>query len=84
MHYQILVADMGKFRDSSSYEFVAEFADHKLTQYHVHYLRRKKRFAKKDIIIKEVSDTNVDKPGKIAGVITVLGEALPIEEYTFT
>ena len=83
MHYQIFVADMGKFKDSSNYEFVAEFADQKLAQYYVHYLRKKKRFAKKDIIIKEVTDTNIDKPGRIAGVITVLGEALPIEEYQF-
>jgi hypothetical protein len=87
MHYRIFVADMGKFRDSRYYEFVAEFADQDLASYYCSYLRKKKRrFAKKDIIIKEIPDAVPcdAAEGTVGCVISVMGECLPVEEYEFT
>jgi hypothetical protein len=86
MRYRIFVADMGKFQDSSFYEFVAEFADQKLAVNYYRYLRGKRRFRQKDIIIKEVPDAALCQAaeGKVGGVISVMGEYLPVEEYEFT
>ena len=47
-------------------------------------MRGKRRFEKKDIIVREYDGDGINpSEGTIAGVITVLGESLPIEEYEF-
>jgi hypothetical protein len=47
-------------------------------------MRGKKRYAKQDIIVKEVTVTEIDTAaGAVVGVISVLGESLPIEEIDF-
>ncbi len=87
-HHRIFVAKMGGFRDSSNYEFIAEFESEKLASNYVHYMRDKKRYSDKDIIVQEVfvkktpygEETN---KGKVIAVITVLGESLFVEEYEF-
>lgn len=83
--YRIFVANMGGFRDSRNYEFVAEFADQKIAVQYYTYMRGKKRYAKKDIIIKEVTDAIAvnASDGVVRGVISVIGEYLPVDEYEF-
>ena len=83
MHYQVFISDMGKYEDSSKYIFMAEFAEKDLVTDYIRNVHMKGRFFKKDIIVKEVTDTSYDKPGKIGGVITVLGEGIPLEECHF-
>ena len=75
-HYQILIADKFTGRDLSKHEFVAEFADEELTKRYVAYMRKKARYAEKDIFVKEV-DFNGDYPsGRFVGVLFVTGEGL--------
>ena len=83
--YRIFVCDMGKFSDSGSYEFVAEFADGKVASQYSMYMRGKKRYEGKDIIIKEVSDNQTihASTGVVSRVISVLGEYIPVEEHKF-
>ena len=49
------------------------------------YMRGKKRYAGKDILIKEVSDNQTihASAGVVRRVISVLGEYIPVEEYKF-
>ena len=82
-HIRLYICDMGKFQDSSAYEFIAEFADVDVANNYILYMRKKRRYAKKDIIVKEYSCTENTAEGKVAAVITVLGENLPVEEYEF-
>ena len=84
--YRIFVADMGEFRESKNYEFVAEFADQKIAVQYWTYMRKKKRYQKKDIIIKEVTDVIAVNAadGVVRGVISVIGEYLPVDEYEFS
>ena len=84
--YRIFVADMGGFRESKNYEFVAEFADQKIAVQYYTYMRGKKRYRNKDIIIKEVADSVAvnASDGVVRGVISVLGEYLPVDEYEFS
>ena len=51
--YRIFVSNMGEFRNHEKYEFIAAFADMKVASRYVTYMRGKKRYAKKDIIIKK-------------------------------
>lgn len=82
--YRIFVSDMGKFDNHKHYEFVADFADRKVAKHYVTYMRGKKRYAKKDIIVKLVSLGEIDaSAGTVDGVVTVLGENLPVDEYDF-
>ena len=80
---------MGGFRDSGNYEFIAEFESQKLASNYVDFMRGKKRYSDKDIIIQEVfvkkmlSGEETNK-GKVIGVVTALGESLPVKEYEFT
>ena len=90
LRYRIYTAPMGEFADSSKYEFVADFANNKQASYYVTYMRGKKRYSDKDIIVREVTMRkkliNNDEDillGKIVGVITVMGESLPVDEYEF-
>ena len=90
LRYRIYTAPMGEFADSSKYEFVADFANNKQASYYVTYMRGKKRYSDKDIIVREVTmrkkriNNNEDiLLGKIVGVITVTGESLPVDEYEF-
>ena len=88
-HYRIFTAEMGGFRDSGNYEFIAEFESQKLASNYVDFMRGKKRYSDKDIIIQEVfvkkmlSGEETNK-GKVVGVVTALGESLPVKEYEFT
>ncbi len=87
-HYRIFVADMGSFRDSAKYTFIAEFESKKLTGNYIEYMRGKKRYSEKDIIVQEmyVKKTPFGEEstkGKVVSVITVLGEELPVDEYEF-
>ena len=82
-HIRIYLADMGKFQNSADYEFIAEFADVDVANNYILYLRKKRRYARKDIIVKEYSCAENAAEGKVAAVITVLGENLPVEEYEF-
>jgi len=82
--HRIFVADMGDFEDSAKYSFVADFAEEKIAAKYVHYMRGKKRYAKQDIIVKEVPIGSIDNAdGTVVAVISVLGESLPVEEYDF-
>lgn len=85
---RIYVAKMGGFSDSANYEFIAEFESKKLTGNYVEFMRGKKRYSDKDIIVQEVlvSKTpqgEITAKGKVVSVITVLGEELPVDEYEF-
>lgn len=87
-HYRVYVADMGSFRDSANYKFIAEFESQKLTGNYIEYMRGKKRYSDKDIIVQEVyvkktSFGEETAKGKVVSVITVLGEELPVDEYEF-
>ena len=83
--YRIFVCDMGKFRDSANYEFVAEFADGEVASQYCMYMRGKRRYTGKDILIKEVSDNQTIRAsaGVVSRVISVLGEYIPVEECEF-
>lgn len=84
MNYRIFVADMGNFRDSSKYEFIAEFSNQKAAASYVQYIVGKKRYAGKDIIIRSVENASIDpSEGVVDGVISAMGEGLQISEYTF-
>lgn len=87
-HYRIFTAKMGGFKDSANYEFIAEFESHKLTENYIDYMRGKKRYSVKDIIVQEVYVKKTPfgeetTKGKIVSVTTVLGEALSVDEYEF-
>lgn len=82
-HIRIYLADTGKFRNSSDYEFIAEFADVDIANNYILYLRKKRRYAQKDIIVKEYSCEENAAEGKVTAVIAVTGECLPVEEYEF-
>ena len=83
--YRIFITDAGGFRNSSLYEYVADFGDQKLATNYVRYMGSKKRYSGKDIIIKAVDlDTIDSKAGRVDGVITALGEALSIDEIEFS
>ncbi len=88
LHYRIFVVDKGDFRIVSHYEYIAEFASRKIADNYVEYMRGKKRYSEKDIIIREVFVKRTlsgeeTESGKIIGVITSYGESLPVEEYSF-
>ena len=87
-HHRIYTAKMGGFRDSSNYEFIAEFESEKLASNYVHYMRGKKRYSDKDIIVQEVFVKKTPfgeeaNKGKVEAVLTVLGESLFVEEFEF-
>ena len=87
--FRVYISEKGHFRDSRNYTIIADFCDDKTAGYYVRYMRDKKRYADKDIIIREigVKDTPSGEEiryGKILGVIAVTGESLPVEEYDFT
>ena len=83
--YRIFVCEMGKFCDSGNYEFVAEFADSKVAGQYCMYMRGKKRYEGKDILVKEVTNNQTihASAGVVSMVINVLGEYIPVEEYNF-
>ena len=82
--YRIFISNMGEFSNHKKYEFVADFANQNVAAQYVTYMRGKKRYANKDIIIKAVPVDAIDaSTGTIDGVVTVLGEALPVDEYEF-
>ena len=76
-HYRIYVAKTGGFRDAANYEFIAEFESQKLASNYVDFMRGKKRYSDKDIIVQEVfvkkmqSGEETNK-GKVVGVVTAL------------
>ncbi len=85
---RIYVAQMGGFRDSANYEFIAEFESKKLTGNYIEFMRGKKRYSDKDIIVQEVRvittpQGEITTKGKVVSVISVLGEELPVDEYEF-
>ncbi|MBR1780114.1 MAG: hypothetical protein IJ751_01765 [Oscillospiraceae bacterium] len=82
--YRVFVAAAGDFRDSSKYRFIADFADQKTASDYVSFMRGKKRYQKQDIIVKAVPYDGIDSTsGIVEGVISVLGESLPVDEYEF-
>ena len=86
--HRIYMAQMGSFRDSANYEFIAEFESQKLTGNYIEFMRSKKRYSDKDIIVQEVFVSQTAQgetitKGKVVSVITVLGEELPVDEYEF-
>ena len=86
---RIFICDAGKFRETKGYQFIADFADDKTAGSYVQYMRGKKRYADKDIIVREITvkKTNSGEEtelGKILEVIAVTGESLPVGEYTFS
>ena len=83
-HYRIFTSASGDFRDSSKYTFVAEFADKGITMNYVKYMTGKRAYQGRDIIIKTVDAGEFDpKEGKVDGVLSAIGESLPVEEYEF-
>lgn len=88
MRQRIYVAKMGGFRDSANYEFIAEFESKNLSGNYIEFMRGKKRYSDKDIIVQEVLvrktlQSETTTKGKVISVITVLGEELPVDEYEF-
>lgn len=84
MLYRVYITDVGKFREPEEYEFVAEFAEEKLAGYYMRYMRGKAKYRRKDIIIKEVPDTDKDpREGKAQIACAVSGEYLRPEEWNF-
>ena len=84
-HFRIFISEAGGFRDSSKYEFVAEFASQKIASNYIRYMFGKKRYGGKDIIIKAVDADSFDpKDGRVDGVISSIGEELHVEEYEFS
>ena len=83
-HYRVYVADMGKFRTPDEYEFIAEFSSEKLAGNYMKYMRGKQRYAKKDIIIREVTAPEVNPhEGKSVIACSVIGEYLLPDEWNF-
>lgn len=87
-HIRIYVSDAGKFRDSKNYQMVAEFKDSKVAYHYVDYMRGKKRYADKDIILQEVTAKKLPYGeeisfDKIVAVIATTGESLQVDEYKF-
>ena len=85
---RIYVSDTGKFRDSNYYQMVAEFKDSKVAGHYVDYMRGKKRYADKDIILQEITAKKLPHGeeisfNKIVGVIASTGESLPVNEFIF-
>lgn len=85
---RIYVAKMGGFHDTANYEFIAEFESKKLTGNYVEFMRGKKRYSDKDIIVQEVHVNKTPQgetvtKGKVVSVITILGEELSVDEYEF-
>ena len=81
---RIFIANMGEFKDSAEYRFVADFSDIRTASEYVRFMRGQKRYAKQDIIIKEVSISEIDaSDGTVSSVLSVLGESLPVEEFEF-
>ena len=85
---RIYVSDAGKFRDSNYYQMVAEFIDSKVAGHYVDYMRGKKRYADKDIILQEITAKKLPHGeeisfNKIVGVIASTGESLPVNEFIF-
>ena len=67
---------------------VAEFIDSKVAGHYVDYMRGKKRYADKDIILQEITAKNMPNGeeisfNKIVGVIASTGESLPVNEFIF-
>ena len=58
--YRIFVADIGEYKNSTKYRFIADFSDAKTASDYVGFMRGKKRYAKQDIIVKEVTVTEID------------------------
>lgn len=84
LHYRIFISELGGFRNSSNYEFVAEFSDQKMATNYMQYMFGKKRYRGKDIIIKEIDVNEFStKDGCVACVLSSLGEYLPVGEYEF-
>lgn len=82
--YRIFISEAGGFRDSSKYEYIAEFANPKAASNYVQYMYCKKDYKGKDIIIKAVDVNGVDpKDGRVDGVITSIGESLNVDEFEF-
>ena len=86
---RIYVSDAGKFRDSNNYQMVAEFKDSKVAGHYVDYMRGKKRYSDKDIILQEISAKKLPNGeeisfDKIVGVIASTVESLQVVEYVFT
>lgn len=81
-YIQIFVTDMGKFKDRSRYEFVAEFVNEHIAGSYMKYMRDKARYSEKDIIIIESNSAVPDgKCGEVKCVCAVTGEYLPLAEY---
>ena len=82
--YRIFVSNIGEFRDSKNYEFIAEFAELDLTNQYIKWMRGKKRFQEKDIIVRECPENVIDPAeGEVEAVVTVLGECLSVDEIEF-
>ncbi len=83
-YYRVFTSDIGNFRDSSKYEFVAEFSRREAVSDYMRHLFEGDCQGRKDIIIK-VIDTSEINPGDgyVDGVITAIGEELCIDEYSF-
>ena len=83
-YYRLYVADMGRFRDPACYEFVAEFAAERMAGNYIKYLRGKRRYREKDIILKEVTGADKDPAaGKALVAVSVMGECLLPDEWDF-
>lgn len=84
MRYRIFISEMGGFRDSEKYKFVADFAEEKLAFNYMKYMRDKKRYRTMDIIIKKIDvDPAIDNDeGLIDCVCVDSGEYLVLNgEY---
>ena len=78
----IYTSPMGSFQDSNTYQHIATFSNPGVANEYVSYMRGQRRYSRLDIVVTENDDKN-PTCGAVRAVISVTGECLPVEEYTF-
>lgn len=84
--FRFYVCPMAQFADSSTYEFVAEFESEKLVDNYMLYMRKRRRYYDKDIVLQEVFVTETEageltRKGDVVCICAVTGEYLRPEEW---
>ena len=87
--HRIYVTPEEHFRDSSYYEFYADFENPYLSGQYMTHLRSNRKYRGKAIIIREIYTKKTDTgeiitEGNVISVLSSIGEFFPVEEYEFT
>ena len=78
--FKIYVSEMGKYADPASCSLVAVFTEQKSAEQFISDNFGKGRFARKDIVVREAPFADDPASGKLAAVISAIGESLPLDE----